>query len=305
MQLTISILVETIAKLNLADTTLARSWPTLAKPTLASVSVLVVWPTLAKTDFGQTDFGHNRLWPQPTLVKTDFGQIEFDLLCVVLCCFVLCVVCVAWVLVSWFHVWVLVSRFGVTALPGTALPLDRPSPGPPFPGTAQNFALFFPLPPQNSFFSSLSWRSSPKPPGLHTTAREPKRAHLSAPALQTPPKFHEKTPREGRKERILWREREKSAKFWAPHPSDPHLQAPTFSWVWAPTLLVPTFRPPLFLGLGPHPSAPTLRAPHSLAPAFSGFGPLAYIKKPKKSKQLVSNILNFNFGQSRFGQSRF
>ena len=55
-----------------------------------------------------------------------------------------------------------------------------------------------------------------KPPGLHTTAREPKRAHLSAPALRTQPKFNEKTPREGRKERILRREREKKrAKFWA------------------------------------------------------------------------------------------
>ena len=31
------------------------------------------------------------------------------------------------------------------------------------------------------------------PPGFHTTVREPKRAHVS-PALQTPPKFHERTP---------------------------------------------------------------------------------------------------------------
>ena len=102
--------------------------------------------------------------------------------------------------------------------------------------------FFFSLsPPQNSFFSSLSggllveflvvfeapgrsnvrvWSSlvvvcEPRrpglvgPPGFHTTAREPKRAHLSVPALQTPPKFNEKTPREGRKERILRREREK------------------------------------------------------------------------------------------------
>ena len=72
---------------------------------------------------------------------------------------------------------------------------------------ALNFALFFPLPPQNSFFSSLSggllvefwWclkrrgaqvctfgvlglsceaPAAPKPPGFHTTTREPKRAHL-------------------------------------------------------------------------------------------------------------------------------
>ena len=114
-----------------------RSWPTSA-----SVSVLVVWPTLAKTEFVQNGF---------------------DCLCVVCLC-VLCVcvfvfVCVCAVLVSWcgFHVWVLVSRFWFghvrcprtilprTALPRTALSLDRPK-----------FRSFFPLPPQNSFFSSLS-----------------------------------------------------------------------------------------------------------------------------------------------------
>ena len=42
--------------------------------------------------------------------------------------------------------------------------------------------------------------AAPKPPGFHTTEREPKRAHLSPPALQTP-KFNEKTPRETQKER--------------------------------------------------------------------------------------------------------
>ena len=70
-------------------------------------------------------------------------------------------------------------------------------------------------------FLFFSWRPEgcgpkPMPPGFHTTTREPKRAHLRVPALQkTPPKFHEKTPREGRIERILRREREKRAKFWA------------------------------------------------------------------------------------------
>ena len=44
-----------------------------------------------------------------------------------------------------------------------------------------------------------------------------KRARLRAPALQTPPKFHEKTPKERQKER-KWGERgKKRAKFWAPH----------------------------------------------------------------------------------------
>ena len=46
-----------------------------------------------------------------------------------------------------------------------------------------------------------------------------------APALQTPQKFHARTPREGRKEQILWRERgKKSAQFFAPP-----LRGPTLS----------------------------------------------------------------------------
>ena len=39
------------------------------------------------------------------------------------------------------------------------------------------------------------------PPGFHTTARDPKRAHFRVPAFKTPPKFNEKTPRETQKER--------------------------------------------------------------------------------------------------------
>ena len=106
-----------------------------------------------------------------------------------------------------------------------------------------------------------------------------KLAHLSAPALQTPPKFHETTPREGRRERILWREREKkSAKFWAPHPSGLHPSGPHFFWVWA-TLRAPTLR------------APTLRAP-------TGFGPLACKKKKpnnqKSQKKTIKKIQTIN-----------
>ena len=44
---------------------------------------------------------------------------------------------------------------------------------------------------------------------LHTTAREPKRAHLRVLVFKTPPKINEKTPREGTKNEILRREREK------------------------------------------------------------------------------------------------
>ena len=87
--------------------------------------------------------------------------------------------------------------------------------------------------------------AAPKPPGFHTTAREPKRAHLSAPALQTP-KFHEKTPREGGKERILWREGKKREilgppPFWAPPFWAPPFEAPFFQ-VWAPALGSSTLR---------------------------------------------------------------
>ena len=111
-------------------------------------------------------------------------------MCVVCC--VCCVCCVAWVLVT--VSWKGVSRVGVgfkVLVWSCSVPLDHPFPGPPFPG-----------PP----FSPFRLRR------LRGFTRQPensKRAHMSAPALQTPPKFHEKTPREGRKERILRRKREK------------------------------------------------------------------------------------------------
>ena len=108
---------------------------------------------------------------------------------------------------------------------------------------AQNFALFFPSPATVFFnYFSLSfglfrgmlvvfeapvrsnvhvWSSRAVvceplrpglvgPPGFHTTARELQTCTFEGPGLQkTPPKFNEKTPREGRKERILRRERVK------------------------------------------------------------------------------------------------
>ena len=54
--------------------------------------------------------------------------------------------------------------------------------------------------------------------GVCVCTRQPensKRAHLRSPALQTPPKFHERTPKREKKERKMWRERKKNAKFWA------------------------------------------------------------------------------------------
>ena len=52
-------------------------------------------------------------------------------------------------------------------------------------------------------------RRSQRPLGFHTTAREPKRAHFMVPALQTPPKFHEKTHPERHKKNEMEAERGK------------------------------------------------------------------------------------------------
>ena len=50
------------------------------------------------------------------------------------------------------------------------------------------------------------------PPGFHTTAREPRRAHLRVLVFKTPPKFDEKTPEREEKNEILRREKEKKAR---------------------------------------------------------------------------------------------
>ena len=81
--------------------------------------------------------------------------------------------------------------------------------------TAQNFVFFFPPAPIPFFFSlSLGVFSLIGPPGFHTTAREPKRAHFRARAL-TPP-----IPRKDSRERkeimeIVAGEGKKRANFWA------------------------------------------------------------------------------------------
>ena len=73
------------------------------------------------------------------------------------------------------------------------------------------------------------------------------RAHLRVPALQTPPKFHEKNPKRGKKGMILWREREKKREI---------LGLPPFG---APPFGVPPFTPVPSSDphpLGPHTSGP-------------------------------------------------
>ena len=87
----------------------------------------------------------------------------------------------------------------------------------PFRRTAKISLSFFPLPPQLSIF--LPWRSFRGKPwrlwgrGFTRQPENSKRAHLRAPALQTPPKF-QGPPREGRKNENCGGRWEKRAKFW-------------------------------------------------------------------------------------------
>ena len=64
------------------------------------------------------------------------------------------------------------------------------------------------------------------PPGLHTTTREPKRAHFRGPGASNTTKIPRKDPQEReRRMKIVAGEGNKSAKFWAPPPP---FTAPSF-----------------------------------------------------------------------------
>ena len=106
-----------------------------------------------------------------------------------------------------------------------------------------------------------------KPPGLHTTAREPKRAQFRPSALQT---HHQNStrrpPREEERKKIVAREGKKKREIflaptlWAPHSLGPTLRGPTLR---CPTLRGPTLRGHIFLGLGHHPSGPHPSGPRT------------------------------------------
>ena len=154
--------------------------------------------------FGQTAFGQNRIWPK----KSEFGQFVFVTSFGQFGCFCVLTKFSAVVVVIVFVVFVFVV---VVVVPGCCCLL------------LLVVACWW------CWFVCVWWVCS-RFSGL---------SHLSVPALQTPPKFHEKTPRE-REERMNFPvgERKNSAKFWAPHPSDP-----------------PPFGPPPF-GRGPTPPGP-------------------------------------------------
>ena len=69
-------------------------------------------------------------------------------------CWCLCW-CMCWCLCWCLLVLVCVCVMCVSPFPRTALPQDRPSPGPPFPGPPKISLFFFSLPPEISFFLPL------------------------------------------------------------------------------------------------------------------------------------------------------
>ena len=134
---------------------------------------------------------------------------------------------------------------------------------------AQNFALFS-LPPQNSFFSSLSG-------GLHTTTREPKRAYLSAPVFKNTPKFHEKTPQREKKRAKFWAVQGKGVRGRGPK----ILNTPT-------THTTHTHKQ--------HQQAPTANR-HQQAPTS-----ISNNQEQQQHRKFGQNTKNTNSGQMRFGQ---
>ena len=130
-------------------------------------------------------------------------------------------------------------------------------------------------------------------PGFHTTEKS-KRAHLTPPALQTPPKFHEKIHNERQKERNWWWERKKKARNFGP-----------------PTLLAPNPSDPTFSGFGPppfrastpsEPHHPTCQPPPKKKLAKCG---LAKFLATLNSAKEVGQMRPVKFGQIRFGPMRF
>ena len=141
----------------------------------------------------------------------------------------------------------------------------------------------------------LSCETPAAPPDRAAGARtrqpeNSKRAHFTAPALQTPPKFHERTPRERKKKENCGGKREKKRENFGP----PTLRGSTLrgSTLRGSTLRGPNLRGPnllpLFLGLGLHP-----RGLHPLgAPPFV------------VQKFNIQKLTEVEIGRSRIGRTR-
>ena len=173
---------------------------------------------------------HARIWQKPHLAKKIriwpvcfreanphlanfcvlvFGQIFCCCCCwllflVVSCCFLLFPVGACWcLLVPVGACWCLLVPVGACwCLLVLGLLLLGLSPGPPS-ATLLNFGGVFEDPERSNMrVWALGLSCETTRPGRRGFTRQPensKRAYLSVPALQTPPKFHERTPRERKK----------------------------------------------------------------------------------------------------------
>ena len=118
----------------------------------------------------------------------------------------------------------------------------------------------------------LSCETPAAPPDRAAGARtrqpeNSKRAHLSAPALQTPPKFHEKDQKRGKNNKNCGGRGKKARNFgpppFGPHPLGLHPSGPSLFLGLAPHPWgAPPFGTPPFGALGAPPRGPTLRGPH-------------------------------------------
>ena len=257
------------------------SWPTLAKPTLANFSVVVFWPNflvllllwlllfcvmLLLCFVSRCCYVFVLLLLLFVLfVCVCVCCLVFGVVCVCLCCLCVCLCCLCCCSV----VVVVVScccGFRRTTLLLTTLRR-----------TAQNFALFLPSPPSFSLVLSLSGGFLVGAAGFFTRQPEnSERAHLRALALQTPPKFHEKTPRETQRERNGDGKGRKSAKIWPPPP----FRAPLFE---PSPFKPPPFEPPLLGSMGPRHLHPPSKSTHTKKTK-------QYFKKPKQLTSKNQNL---------------
>ena len=161
---------------------------------------------------------------------------------------------------------------------------------------AQNFALFFPVPPQQFvlffplwgasrgilvvFEAPVPWNvhvwssravkcASPGGPtrpgrrGSHTTTRELQTRTFERPGPSNTTKIPREDPQRGKKRMNLngGTGKKKTRNFGPPTLRDPTLSGP-LNGPHLPPFGAPPFGAPLFLGLAPHPSAPTPPGPH-------------------------------------------
>ena len=174
------------------------------------------------------------------------------------------------------------SGFGVVVVMVVVVVVGLDFPGPPSAGPSLHwtplrrttkFRSFFPSSvslflclkrrdPQMCTFRLSGCRVKPRRlRGRRGFTRQPensKREHMRVLALQTPPKFHEKTPRETQKRAKWWREREKKRKILGSTP----FGAPPFG---APPFGAPPFGAPR---CGSHPFGPHSSGPNPWGPNF-------------------------------------